>query len=108
MSMHLNRTRAILVAVHIMVFVTVLALFIGAGSFGRSNPVFLMLYLLLPLMVVAWSVVDIEPKARILGYWGLAVLMVPLAGLGIFGGYGLLYLIGIIFLLWAALMENEE
>lgn len=99
--------RGILIAVHAMTIVTMLLLFTVAESFGNANPVILMLFLLVPAMVVAWSVVDIDRKPRILGYWGLAALMVPLAGLGIFGGYGLLYLIGIIFLLWGAWVENE-
>ncbi len=99
--------RVVVAAVHTMIVLTMLALFIGQNTFENSNPVFLMLLLLIPASVIVWSIVDIERKARILGYWGLAALMVPLAGLGIFGGYGLLYLIGIIFLLWAAWSENE-
>lgn len=102
-SMH----RGVVTMVHAMILVTMVALFILADSFGNANPVIIMLFLIVPVMVIVCSIVEIERKARILGYWGLAALMVPLAALGIFGGYGLLYLIGIIFLLWAAWVENE-
>lgn len=107
MANQLRPHRGILIAVHSMILMTMILLMIMVGSFGRANPVFLSLYVLVPLMVIVWSIVAIERKARILGYWGLAALMVPLAGLGIFGGYGFLYLFGIIFLLYAAWMENE-
>ena len=40
-----------------------------------------------------------DRKARILGYWALALLMTPIAGLGAFGGWGLLYVFGILFLI---------
>lgn len=107
MRSKISMYRGVLVAVHAMILVTMIALFFAADSFGNANPVILMLFLMVPALVILWSLIEIERKARILGYWGLAALMVPLAGLGIFGGYGLLYLIGIIFLLWAAWVENE-
>lgn len=107
MATRLPMHRGIVVAVHAMILAVMLAIFIGVGTFSEVHPGVWMPILLVPIMVAIWSIVDIDRKARILGYWGLALLMSPIAVMGVFGGWGLLYLIGIIFLLWAAWMENE-
>lgn len=107
MSLRIPMHRGALIAIQAVILATMLTIFIAVDSFSHANPVIMMMYLMVPAMVIVWSVIEIDRKARVLGYWGLAALMVPLAGLGIFGGYGLLYLIGIIFLLWAAWTENE-
>lgn len=107
MTMRLPMHRGVLVAVHAMILVTMLTILTGAGSFGRSNPFLLAFLLLAPILVIGLSILGISRKERIVGFWLSAMMMVPLAVLGIFGGWGLLYLVGIIFLLWAAWTENE-
>lgn len=103
----LNRTRSIVLAVHVMIVVAMLAiLFVSIGIEGR-NPLIVWMFILVPVLVIALSLVNVDRKARILGYWALAILMTPIAGLGIFGGWGLLYVFGIIFLIWGAWIENE-
>lgn len=99
--------RKIVAALQVLIASAMLVLFFGVDSFGNANPVVLMLYLIAPAMVIIWSLVDIERRARIIGYYGLAVCMVPLAALGVFGGYGILYLFGVLTILWAAWVENE-
>lgn len=99
--------RGVVIAVHAMILVTMVAIFIGVGTFGHVHPSVWLPLLIVPGMTIVWSVVDIDRKPRILGYWGLAVLMGPLAVMGLLGGWGLLYIIGIMFLLWGAWMENE-
>lgn len=105
--MRLPLHRGLVVGVHAMILAVMLALFIGLGTFSNVHPGVWMPILLVPIMVLVWSLVDIDRKPRILGYWGLALLMSPIAVMGLLGGWGLLYLIGIIFLLCAAWMENE-
>ena len=107
MARSMNTHHRVAIAVPAMIVITMVLLFVAADSYSHANPIVLTAYLILPVMVIVWSILDIGRQTRILGYWGLALSMVPLAALGIFGGYGLLYLIGIIFLLWAAWMENE-
>lgn len=107
MTKRLGLTRTVVLAVHAMIVLTMIAIFIGAGSLTGRNPLLAWLILLVPVFVIVWSLLDVGRKERILGYWGLAILMTPIAGLGIFGGWGLVYLVGIIFLIWAAWNENE-
>lgn len=103
----LNRTRSIVLAVHVMIVAAMLAIyFMTLGVDGR-NPLIIWLFILVPVLVIALSLARVDRKARILGYWALAILMTPIAGLGIFGGWGLLYVLGILFLIWGAWMENE-
>lgn len=107
MSIRMNMHRTVVTAVHVMILLTMLALLIGVDSPRRVNPFLLAALLLPPLLVIGASIAPIRRKERIVGYWLLAMMMAPLVVLGMFGGWGLLYLIGIIFLLWAAWMENE-
>ena len=105
--MRIPMHRGILIAVHLMIVVTMLAIFVGANSFGRANPFLLAYVLLAPSLVIGLSIFGKGRKERIVGYWLAAMMMAPIAVIGIFGGWGLLYLIGIMFLLWAAWVENE-
>lgn len=107
MALELTRARTIVIAVHAMIVITMLILMLGTGALFGRNPLLAWLILLVPLLVIGASAVNIRRRERILAWWGLALLMVPIAGLGIFGGWGLLYLIGIIFLIWGAWQENE-
>lgn len=107
MAVRVPRHRGILIAVHAMILATMIALFTGLGTFTHVHPGVWIPLLIVPGMAVVWSVMDIERKSRILGYWALAMLMGPLAVLGLLAGWGLLYIIGILFLLWAAWIENE-
>lgn len=86
-----------------------MAILIGPGLVeGQGNPAFAWYALLIPILVIGWTIATVHRKARILGYWGLAVLMSPLAVLGIFGGWGILYVMGIMFLLWVAWQTHER
>lgn len=107
MSVRIPMHRGILITVHAMILATMVALFLGVGTFSHVHPSIWLPPLLVPIMAVVWSIVDIDRKPRILGYLGMALLLGPIAVMGLLGGWGLLYLIGIIFLLWAAWMENE-
>lgn len=64
-------------------------------------------YFLPPVVALAAATVVRDRKLRIVLLWLAAASMVWPAALGVFGGYGLLYVIGIIFTLFAAWQENE-
>lgn len=100
-SMH----RGIVVVVYTMILVIMLAIFVAADSFGNANTFLLFTILLIPVVVITTSLLDISPRARVAAYLVTAVASLPIAALGLPGGWGLLFSIGIIFLIWAAWIE---
>lgn len=103
----LPRERQLIVFVHMMIIVTMAILLIRSDS--DENPAWWILALLFvpPVLAISVAISKESRPLRFIAWLAVAVLMIPAAGLGIFGGWGILYLIGIIFLLAAAWQENE-
>lgn len=99
--------RLVLIIYNTMVVVIMVTLMSITGALWHPRSPLIWLILLLPVMTIIWSIVDIEPKARVLGYWGLGMMLPIVAVLGVFGGWGLLYAIGVFVLLWTPWKENE-
>ena len=98
--------RGAIIAVYAMILVTMLAIFIAARSFGNANTMLLLTILLIPIIAIAVSLATISRRARIIGYLVLTVASFPIAVLGLPGGWGLLFSIGILFLVWGAWFER--
>lgn len=107
MATHLPLHRLVLIVYNAMILVVMVVLTSMTGALWHPRTPLVWLILLLPVMTIIWSIVDIEPKARIIGYWGLGMMLPIIAVLGVFGGWGLLYAVGVFVLLWTAWMENE-
>lgn len=103
----LPRERQLIVFVHMVIIVTMALILILSVS--PENPEWWVLAVLFvpPVLAISFAISKESRPLRFIAYLVVAVLMIPAAGLGIFGGWGILYLIGIIFLLAAAWQENE-
>lgn len=100
-------TRTIVVVVNAMIMITMILLQARvAETFETGAWVIAMLYAP-PLLAIIVAIAPIERKTQFYGFLLAAALMVPAAGFGLFGGWGLLYIIGMIFLILAAWQENE-
>lgn len=98
----------IVASVHGMIAVSMTALMIGTGAFTGRNPLLAWILVLAPVVVIALSMVDIAQRSRMIGYWSMTLPMLAFTVLGMLGGWGLLCLIGIIFLVWGGLMERQR
>ena len=98
--------RGAIIAVYAMILVAMLAIFIAARSFGNANTLLLLTIPLIPIIAIAVSLATISRRARIIGYLVLTVASFPIAVLGLPGGWGLLFSIGILFLVWGAWFER--
>lgn len=101
-SMH----RMVIIAVYTMILVAMLTIFIAADSFGNANTFLLITILLVPTAAIAMSLMPLSSRARITGYLVIAMASIPIAFLGLPGGWGLLFSIGIVFLVWGAWFER--
>jgi hypothetical protein len=100
-------SRTVVVAVNAMIILTMILLQSRvAERFETSAWVIAMLYGP-PLLAIIVAIAPLERKTQLYGFLLAAALMVPAAGFGIFGGWGLLYVIGMIFVLFTAWQENE-
>ncbi len=100
-------SRTVVVVVNAMIILTMILLQSRvAERFDTDAWVIAMLYGP-PLLAIAVAIAPLERKPQLYGFLLAAALMVPAAGFGIFGGWGLLYVIGMIFTLFTAWQENE-
>lgn len=100
-------SRLVIIAVHAMILLTTALLFMGSRA---DKPLDLRAWVLVfvpPAIAILAAIVPRSRRQRFVAYLAAAILMVPAAGFGIFGGWGLLYMIGIVFLLFTAWQENE-
>lgn len=98
--------RGVIITVYAMTFVIMLAIFIAAQSFGNANTLLLLTILLIPIAAITASILRISRRARIAAYLIVVVASFPIAVLGLPGGWGLLFSIGIVFLVWGAWFER--
>jgi len=100
-------SRTVVVVVNAMIILTMILLQSRvAERFNTDAWVIPMLYGP-PLLAIVVAIAPLARKPQFYGFLLAAALMVPAAGFGIFGGWGLLYLIGMIFILITAWQENE-
>lgn len=78
------------------------------GSLFGDRALLSWLTILLPWLVITWSLVEMKPRQRGIGYWALAIVSIPFVILGAFSGWGMLYMTGMIFLIFGAWMEKEQ
>lgn len=98
--------RTMIIVIHGMILLTMYLL--QRGSTDNQPDAWLIAILFgPPLLAILVAVAPIARRIQFYGFLLAAILMVPAAALGIFGGWGILYLIGIIFLLFTAWQENE-
>lgn len=108
MSNQIAMHRGAVMAVFAMILVTMLAIFIAAGSFDNANRFLLLTILLIPIGAIAMSIAPVTTRARVTGYLVIAAASLPIAVLGLPGGWGLLFSIGIAFLAWGAWFETRS
>ena len=99
--------RMIVIAVQLMVLATMGLLLWQASTDWPEYWVIAMVFGP-PILALVAILIPLSRKARIVGLYLSAMTMVPAAAFGIFGGWGVLYVISAIFLLYAAWQENEE
>jgi hypothetical protein len=103
----LAASRTVVVVVNAMIILTMILLQGRvAERFETSAWTIAMLYGP-PLLAIIVAIAPLERKPQLYGFLLAAALMVPPAGFGLFGGWGLLYVIGLIFILFTAWQENE-
>ncbi len=107
MATHLPMHRLVLIVYNAMVLAVMATIMSITGALWYPRSPLVWFILIIPLLTIVWSVVDIEPKARVMGYWGLGMMLPIIAVLGVFGGWGILYAVGVFVLLWTAWVENE-
>lgn len=106
MTLRVPVHRGILISVFAMILAIMLMIFIAAQSFGNANTLLLLTILLIPIFAISISIATISPGVRSTGYLAIAVTSFPIAVLGLPGGWGLLFAIGILFLVWGAWFER--
>lgn len=99
--------RLAVIAVSVVILVTMgILLAVSDGTKTVAWWAMLMVFLPPALSLIAATIIS-DRKTRIVMLWLAGAAMVWPAVLGAFGGWGLLYVIGIIFTLFAAWQENE-
>lgn len=106
MNLRIPLHRGIVIAVYAMILVTMLAIFIAVQSFGNANSLLLLTILLIPVTAITTSLLSLPARVRIAGYLIIAIASIPIILLGLPGGWGLLFSIGLIFLIWGAWFER--
>lgn len=99
--------RVAVIAISVTILVTVSTLLWSRDVPGSPALWVLLMFFIPPTLALAAATVVHDRKLRVILLWVSAAAMAWPAAMGIFGGYGLLYVIGIIFTLFAAWQENE-
>ncbi|MCA9835088.1 MAG: hypothetical protein KC435_14130 [Thermomicrobiales bacterium] len=100
--------RLTVIMVHAMILITTAGIGIMTGSLFGTSSFLSWLTVLLPWFVITWSLTEMKPRIRELGYWVLAIITIPFVVLGAFSGWGMLFMLGMVFLIFGAWMERER